>query len=306
MISYLLLCCATMAGVGNKFLDNHFTVTSSAGPLWFIHASVDIKDNIFDGNSYTGPLQKAGISIESSWAATALTWSYGNLVSTYTTMGSFNADGNKITNNRINTPSSVPAIVLHAVADAGGAYNVTNTVIRDNEIIGSNHPQMVLFVESGAAKITGTDMGGNRYPENSPISKFEIGNAAMFNNIEKDTNRPSVVWETTGSPNAVRNVVNLSISSGIIAVPAEDRLFVMLTQPASPMQLTQIQGGQVGQIITVRYATGIIVKHGSSSLRLIGGKDSPSMDASKISMFACISGNGVPGNNSIWTEISRN
>ena len=296
-----------VGGVGNKFEDNHFTVTSSTGARWFIHASVDVKDNVFDGNSYTGPLQLAGISIESSWADTPLAWSYGRNAGTNTTMGSFNASGNKIINNTINSPSSVPAIVLHAVTDNGGAYNVTDTVIKNNEVFGTNHPQMVLFVESGTAKITGTDMGGNRYPQNTPQEKFVMARADMFVNLSKCTNRPKASWETDAvTAAAVPDVTTIDASGGIIDVPATHLAVLTISQPASATQLTKITGGKVNQIIYVRYASGISVKHNSTSLRLIGSVDTPNLDGSKVSTFLCISGSGAVGNNSIWSEITRN
>ena len=150
-------------------------------------------------------------------------------------------------------------------------------------------------------------MGGNRYPQNTPKEKFVMARADMFVNLYKCTNRPSASWETNAvTAAAVPDVTTIDASGGIIAVPATHLAVLMISQPASATKLTKITGGKVGQIIYVRYAAGISVKHDSTSLRLIGSADTPNLDGSKVSTFLCISGSGAVGNNSIWAEISRN
>lgn len=63
--------------------------------------------------------------------------------------------------------------------------------------------------------------------------------------------------------------------------------------------LRNIKGGVQGQIIFVRYITGVSIQS-TNSVRLINGTPSPTpLDSNKVSSFLCL----APG---IWTELSRN
>ena len=304
---------------GNVFEDNHFEVIGDAiGPLWFIYCGIDAKDNLIRNNTFTGPVRKAGILLESAWTNSSndTAWSYVVAApgSTAAKMASTTSSGNVISGNVLYCDSTVPAMVMHAGDDDSGAHNLVDNVLTGNLIYGKNHSRVLLMRETGNSKITGTTMHSNVYPSGLAATKFVPGSASMYALIGSDTNRPTQSWEPgTGTTiNSGASIpftatpvgATVDLVNGAITVQPTNGLVVMIRQPtntATVQALTSIVGGVTNQIIYVRYARYISVTHNDQSIRLINSASTAELNGSKISTFLCLD-----GSKGIWTEVSRN
>ena len=287
----------------NKFTNNHFISTSDAGQRYAICMSVDCVGNLVDGNSYTGNLQRAGILIESAWKYDASRpWSYSDSTALPSNMASKHTVDNVIRRNVINSPSAVPAVVLHAVQDSGGTWNIDNCTIEGNVVVGSNHNMMIRCEEVGDARITRTTMGGNIFPSDTPVGKFKLGAARMYANISRDSNRPAMDWENAVNPVIPAWETATISATGVIEVPKYNNSLIMLTRPPTATNLVKLTGGKAGQEVIIRLDANITVKNDNDFIRLPDG-DIVAANANRVIRLVCLAGSGVAGTDSKWAQL---
>ncbi len=298
----------------NVFKDNICRYTGNATnaadyPMWGAYIGVGCDGTRFEGNTIDTKARKSLFCLETDWIkGDTATESYGSNmgadVAKYpaTWTKGEPMDGVVIKDNTfIQRAQPYTAVYIRAVQRTP----LSNLTFTGNTVRAVDGMRIRVIKDAEAA-ISGLIMGGNNYDKAAP-DKYAIGDKAYYSALSADLNRPDAPWETPAAPTPAPaptepTVVTLTVADdSSVTAPATNGAIAFMATGATDgaKKLNAVKGGKQGQTLTVRWTNGLTLEN-SSSLRLMGGKPSPTpLDGNKISTFLCLTAN-------VWAETGRN
>ncbi len=271
---------AYVGSTHNRFLNNNMLITAGTGPRYFAYCAIHANHNVWEGNTFNGPCQKAYMAIESGWEVSPADNAQRPGVSDGPDWANAGTSLITLAENIVISASAVPLIFLGQVS----TNVLVQCTIQGNKLVRSDVSKILHMIEQTSGSLVNHTFTENTWTTGIGVSHFTFPRGRLH------------FADLSGRLFTVGPDVISFAASDLTPSVSVGRIFSV--NASGTGSITMFDDGQDGQQITVRLAANSNgITHNTSNIRLKGGTNITTASSDQWIHFIRIGG--------IWFETGR-